>query len=114
MSIFKGVVEKGTKRAAALGFPTVNIPLGSASVSGIYAARVYVQDEAPYMAAVYADQKRKVLEAHILDFSDELYGQKITIELHKKIREGREFQNEASLREAIAADIKTVREYFHL
>jgi riboflavin kinase/FMN adenylyltransferase len=114
VSIFKGIVQSGTKRAAALGFPTVNIPLNDRSISGIYAARVYVQDEAPYMAAVFADKKRKLLEAYLLDFSDNLYGLEVKIELHKKIREEREFHDEASLREAIAGDVKAVREYFHL
>lgn len=112
MLILKGVVEKGPRIGTALGFPTANIPLADTSVSGIYAARVYVQDEAPYMAAVYADQKRKLLEAHILDFSDELYGQEIKIELHKKIREDKVFSDDAALRAAIANDIVEIRKYF--
>ena len=111
--LYKGVVQKGTKRGAVLGFPTANIPLDDPEPSGIYAARVTVKEgEAPYMAAVFADQKRKLLEAHILDFSDDLYGEHITIELHKKVRDTEMFENDEKLRAMITEDIKKTREYF--
>ncbi|MBI4079950.1 riboflavin kinase [Candidatus Kaiserbacteria bacterium] len=111
MTTYKGVVQKGTKRAAALGFPTVNTPLDDKEVSGIYAARVTVDDKL-YNAAAFADQTRNVLEAHILDADLELYGKEITIELHKKIRESESFDDDNALRAAIAGDIQKVRAYF--
>ena len=111
MKIFTGIVGKGQGRAAALGFPTANIPLSDASVSGIYAARVRVQ-HSEYAAAVFADQRRNVLEAHLLDFTGELSGKSITIELRGKIREHGEFSGDDALRAAIAADVARVREYF--
>ena len=111
MQTYKGIVQKGSKRGTALGFPTINIPLDDANVSGIYAARVKVGEE-EYEAAAYADQKRKVLEAHLLDFSRDLYGWNVTIELLKKIREAKKFGNDKVLREAIAHDVTSVREYF--
>ena len=94
-----------------MGFPTINIPLDDADVSGIYAARVKVGEE-EYEAAVYADQKRKLLEAHLLDFSADLYGENVTVELLKKVREAKVFANDKDLREAIAHDVTSVREYF--
>ena len=113
MGIFSGIVQKGTSRGAALGFPTANIPLHNPEPSGIYAARVTVKKgEAPYMAAVFADQKRKLLEAHILDFSDDLYGQHVTVELHKKLRDVEMFENDEKLRATITEDIKKTRGYF--
>ncbi|MDO8562040.1 MAG: riboflavin kinase [bacterium] len=111
MHSYTGIVERGGGRAAMLGYPTVNIPLEDSAVSGIYAARVKVGD-AEYLAAAFADQKRKLLEAHLLDFSGELYGKEITIELYEKIRESKEFPDDTKLREAIAEDIVKVREYF--
>jgi len=111
--IYRGAVLKGEDRGRALGFPTANVPLADGSVSGIYAARVKIRpDEAPYPAAVYADTKRGLLEAHLLDFNDELYGCEIEIELFKKIRDTERFDSDAALRAAIADDIKKVREYF--
>ena len=111
--IYKGIIQKGSGYATKLGFPTVNIPLADDSISGIYAARVTVKEgEAPYMAAVFADQKRKILEAHILDFNDDLTGQSVTIELFEKLRDSKEFADEAALRAAIADDVAKTREYF--
>ena len=112
MDTYAGIVEAGSRRAAALGYPTINIPLTDASVAGIYAARVYVKDSAPYIAAAFADSSRGVLEAHLLDFEDDLYGLEITIELHKKIREAADFESEKVLKEAIESDIAITREYF--
>lgn len=110
---YRGIVVRGEGKGAALGFPTANIALDDDSVSGIYAARVRVAtNEEPYMAAVYADQKRKLLEAHILDFSDALYGMEIEITLLKKIRDGMQFKHDAALRAAIAEDNAKIRAYF--
>ncbi|OGG79744.1 hypothetical protein A3A39_04440 [Candidatus Kaiserbacteria bacterium RIFCSPLOWO2_01_FULL_54_13] len=111
MGTFSGIVQKGTRRAAALGFPTVNIPLEDSRVSGIYAALVKV-DAKEYPAAAYADQKQKVLEAHVLDASLDLYGKEVIIELLKKIRDDKSFENDNALRSAVAADIVAVRKYF--
>ena len=111
MWAYKGIVQKGTKRAAALGFPTVNIALDDPHVSGIYAAQVVAHGKS-YAAAAFADQIRKVLEAHILDSDFHLYGKEISIELLKKIRDDKQFENDDNLRAAIADDIEKVRTYF--
>ena len=111
MSSHTGIVQKGTQRATLLGFPTVNIPLADTTVSGIYAARVTIGDAVHY-AAVFADQRRKVLEAHLLDFSGALREKNVTIELCKKIRENTAFDNDALLQAAILDDIANVRDYF--
>ncbi|MDP3965386.1 MAG: riboflavin kinase [bacterium] len=111
MKVYTGTVTRGQGHATALGFPTANITLPDASVSGIYAARVKV-DDTEYMAAVFADQKRKVLEAHLLDYSGDLSGKNMTIELSKKIREHENFVNDADLRAAIASDVAKVKKFF--
>ena len=110
--ISHGIVQKGSGCAGRLGFPTVNIPLAD-DISGIFAARVTTKTgEAPYMAAVFADPKRKILEAHILDFNDDLVGQEITIELREKIRETEIFDDEEKLGATIARDVEATRAYF--
>jgi FAD synthase len=108
---FTGIVEKGSGEGAMIGFRTANIPLEDATVSGIYAATVRV-DDTIYSAAVYADQRRKLLEAHLLDFTGDLYGKEITIILREKIREDRKFDDLESLKGAIAADIEAIRKSF--
>ena len=111
MRTFKGFVQKGTKRAAALGFPTINIDLTDANIEGIFAAKVRVGKE-EYNAVAFADQSRRILEAHLLDFSGELLGVEVTVELLRKIRDTQMFQNDEALRAAIAGDIKRVCSYF--
>ena len=108
---YTGIVQENSRRGTELGFPTINIPLGDDSLSGIYAAKVKVGEE-KYWAAAYADQKRNVLEAHLLDLNKDLYGWNVTIELFEKIRETRQFKNDAELQKAIAEDIVAVRAYF--
>jgi riboflavin kinase / FMN adenylyltransferase len=109
MHTFRGIVQKGTKRAAALGFSTINISFQDANVSGIYAARVNIGQE-EYAAAAFADPKRHTLEAHLLDFQPrELYGEEVTIALVEKVRDSKAFENDADLRNAIASDIEKVR-----
>ncbi len=108
---YDGKVEKGTGTGKKLGFPTVNIRLADGEPSGIYAAIVHTESRA-YPAAAYADQGRKVLEAHILDFDGDLYGKKVSIELRHKLRDAARFTDAKALEAAIAADVATIRTWF--
>ena len=110
-STYTGIVQKGIKRGQALGFPTANISLDDHAVSGIYAARVALEGKED-SAAAFVDHERKVLEAHVLDFSGDLYGKEITIELLQKIRDNKKFENDNALRAAIADDVARIRAYF--
>ncbi|MES2134704.1 MAG: riboflavin kinase [Patescibacteria group bacterium] len=112
---YAGTVARGESTGTRLGFPTANIPLQDAKLTGIYAGTVIVQGTS-YQAGIYANQHRHILEAHVLDFSGDLYGKTITITLDKKIRDDKEFasfSNEAELSKTIADDIRQVREYFN-
>ena len=110
---YSGKVVKGMGKAGELGFPTVNIPLPEADpVSGIYVARVKHHDFT-YNAVVYADHARHMLEAHLLDFEKDLYGEEITIELLNKLRERAAFPDDASRQKAIAEDVLNAEDYFY-
>ncbi|OGG57698.1 hypothetical protein A2765_06195 [Candidatus Kaiserbacteria bacterium RIFCSPHIGHO2_01_FULL_56_24] len=111
MESYTGIVTKGEGKGKKLGFPTINIPLEDDSLSGIYAATVTIKGS-EYHAAAYADTSRKLLEAHILDFEDDLYGLPVMIELKQKIREGAHFSDDEELKRVIAGDIEAVRAYF--
>jgi len=111
MHQYTGIVEGGGKLATRLGFPTANIPLADDFVSGIYAARARVLDK-EYESVVYANQRRKLLEVHLLNFSGDLYGTKLNVVLLKKIREDTEFSDEHIARIAISDDVMRVRAYF--
>ena len=110
--IYKGIVQKGSEYGRRLGFPTANVPLEDTSVSGIFAAKVRFDDK-EYGAVVYADQRNKVLEAHLLHFGGELYGKELEIELLGKIRDDRRFESEEEAKRTIAADTAAARQYFN-
>jgi riboflavin kinase / FMN adenylyltransferase len=107
---FTGIVQKGVRRGTELGYPTANIPLRD-TVTGVYAATIKIGEE-EFEAATFADPRRAVLEAYILDFDKDIYGYNVTIRLLKKIRNSKSFDNDKMLRAAIARDIKHVREFF--
>ena len=109
---FTGKVIRGSGKASELGFPTLNIPLSEhATVSGIYAARVFHEDVI-YNAVAYADLGRGLLEAHLLDFEKDLHDEPITVELVEKLRERGDFPDDQSLQRAIAEDVLTAEDYF--
>lgn len=114
MQSFSGIVQRGSRRATALGYPTINLAVDNPELSGVYAARVTLPGGVVKEAAAFADPSRALLEAHVFGLSEELYGKEATIELHKKIREGRAFESDEALKAAIARDVADVREYFHL
>ena len=108
--IYKGIVQKGGEYGRRLGFPTANIPLEDTDVSGIFAAMVTVEGK-EYQAAVYADQRNKVLEAHLIDFDGDLYGKELEIKLLEKIREDKRFESEDEAKQVIATDVEAVKAY---
>jgi riboflavin kinase/FMN adenylyltransferase len=58
------------------------------------------------------DGQNPVLEVHILDYSGNLYGKKITVEFLEKVRDEKKFSGLDELKEQIFKDISTARQYF--
>ncbi len=113
MKRYEGMVQRGIRRGTELGFPTANIAFADAGMSGVFAALVgFDVEEISRPAAVFIDPTRGLLEAHVLDFSGDLYGKTMAVELYARLRDGVEFADDATLRAAIAEDIRAVREYF--
>lgn len=107
---FTGIIIEGSKKARSLGFPTANMKVNE-TVSGIYVGTVSLGTQ-EYKAALFGDEKRGLLEAFILDFSEEIYGKEATFTLIKKIRKHGTFSDDESLRIAIASDVANARAYF--
>ncbi len=114
-----GIVEKGHQDASKdLKHPTANLDIqyGVLPPCGVYAARAFVDGET-YIAAVNIGfsptynrpGKRKVrFEAHFIDFSKEIYGQKVEVELLEYLREERCFFSPAELKKQIEADLERI------
>ena len=116
-----GRIIKGRQLGRTLGIPTANFHLKQSvlPVSGVYAARV-MGLEKPYLAVVNAGNKPTLggctpsLEAHLLDFEGELYGQYLTLELLGKVRDEKKFSSLEHLKQAIFNDIQFVYDNFSL
>ena len=52
---------------------------------------------------------RPHLEVHLLDFSGDLYGRRITVVFHEKLRDEQRFDSLQALQDAIKADFDTAR-----
>ena len=103
----RGIVIHGQKKGKKLGFPTANIAFSGNLEDGVYAGKVIV-GEKEYKAGIFRNNENNLLEAHILDFSEDLYGQAIEIEIIKKIRDTQKFENDKELKKQIAEDINKI------
>lgn len=119
-----GTVAHGQERGRLLGFPTANIELSEARVAcppeGVYAVRVLVgTEEYKGMANVgknptFGDVEKLRLEAHLFDFSGNLYGKEITVLFVDKIREQVKFSSIEKLKQQLEQDKLQCRNIFHI
>ena len=107
----RGTIIRGNRYGTTLGYPTANIKTVEAIEGGIYAARAHIDGET-HFAAVFVDSTRHLLEAHLLDFSRDIYGSELRVVLEKKLRDSKRFEDEEDLKVAIAKDISDIRSYF--
>jgi GxxExxY protein len=108
-----GKVVRGKSKGRTLGFPTANIkiPEDLEIISGVYAGWVEINSQ-KYPAGIFVSPDGKNLEAHILNFSEDIYGKNIVVELKNKIRDIIKFNNDEELKNQITKDInKITREY---
>jgi riboflavin kinase / FMN adenylyltransferase len=109
MNSVTGKAIRGKQKGRLLGYPTVNIALAKniKIESGVYSGSIEF-DGLKYKTAVFISNNKQLLEAHILDFSGDLYGKIITIKIGKKIRDVRKFFNDEDLISQIKKDINKI------
>ncbi|HBH02279.1 MAG TPA: hypothetical protein DDZ42_10230 [Candidatus Rokubacteria bacterium] len=112
-----GEVVHGAGRGQSLGFPTANIraELPLPLPAGVYVGRADI-GSAAYTAVVnigvrptFGDSTSAV-EAHLLDFSGDLYGRRMRLTFLRRLREERRFPSVEALRAQIAVDVASARE----
>ena len=117
-----GIVVHGAAIGRSIGFPTANVeisnPLKLIPISGVYAVRVIHNGQSyqgmmniGYRPTVSNEHDLK-LEVHVLDFDEDLYGQKLSILCFKRMRDERKFVDIAALKDQLAVDKTSVLEYF--
>lgn len=109
----EGTVVAGDARGGTLGYPTANLAVPDGLLIpayGIYAGRV-----GEHRAAIsigvnphYGGEEPRV-EAFLLDFEGDLYGQRLLIELWQRLRDERAFGSEQELIDQIGSDVEAAR-----
>jgi riboflavin kinase/FMN adenylyltransferase len=112
-----GKVVVGDKLGRTLGFPTANLDAAGLVLppNGVYAG-VTRQEGRLYRAALNIGVRPTVaagrqlrVEAHLLDFDGDVYGQELEIEIGEKLRDEKKFGSPQELKEQIAKDVAMVR-----
>lgn len=111
-----GKVVRGDQRGRSLGFPTANIDPSDCLVprEGVYAGRAVMGERALTAAisvghaATFGGIDRRV-EAHLLDFSEDIYGADMRLEFHRYLRPQQKFDSADALVRQLRLDVQAAR-----
>ena len=109
----EGIVVSGDARGGTLGFPTANLRIDHSLLVPEYG--IYAGAARDHRAAVsigvnphYGGAERRI-EAFLLEFEGDLYGQRVVVELWDRLRDEAVFESEEALIAQIAADVAATR-----
>ncbi|CUS03982.2 Riboflavin kinase / FMN adenylyltransferase [Candidatus Promineifilum breve] len=114
----RGPVVKGDQRGRTIGFPTANLAVWDELFlpgNGVYATYIWVRGQRRAAATNVGvrptvDGLKLTVEAHILDFDDDIYGEDVRLEFVRRIRPEMKFGGLGELKAQIAADVAQVKE----
>jgi riboflavin kinase/FMN adenylyltransferase len=118
----RGPVEHGDGRGRELGFPTANVSVPERTclpADGVYAGTCIAADGVERVAALsigrrptfYADHGLLLLEAHLLDFDADLYGQRMKVRFHRHLRGQERFESVDDLVAQMGRDVDATRRW---
>jgi riboflavin kinase/FMN adenylyltransferase len=117
-----GRVAHGNKLGRTIGFPTANIFLHrkKTPVDGVFAVQMFGIDGEPVAGVanvgtrptVDATGTRSLLEVHLFDFADDIYGRYVHVDFLHRIREERRFDSFDALKRQILNDADVARAFF--
>ena len=120
-----GRVQHGAKLGRSIGFPTLNLRIAhakrmrSAAVHGVFAVRVHglAPQALDGVASVglrptVDDSGRWLLEVHLFDFAQQVYGRLVRVEFVRKLRDEEKYDSVAALTAAIRRDAEHARALF--
>ncbi len=124
--LLRGRVEHGKGLGGKLGFPTVNLTVDSRVLLpayGVYACRAWPcsdgAEEEEYLAVTNIgvrptvdDGETVTVEAFLLDFDGDVYGQTLWLGLYHRLRPERRFDSLEELRQAVMENARQTRAYF--
>ncbi len=117
-----GTVVPGDSRGRSIGFPTANLATHNELFppNGVYAVHVLVdRDIYPGVANIgvrptVSSSLQRILEVHLLDYSENLYGRELEVRFEAYLRPENKFENIRALQTQIQADIRRARASFRL
>jgi riboflavin kinase/FMN adenylyltransferase len=115
--VARGTVQRGDQRGRTIGFPTVNLVLeGDVLRDGVWAGWMALDDERfPVAISVggrptfYGSEGQRLLEAHVLDFDQDIYGRVVTVWLCHHIRTQCRFDGIDALKTQLEQDVAECR-----
>lgn len=115
-----GRVAHGDKLGSRLGFPTANIHLHrkTAPLQGVFVVEMFGLSREPVSGAANVGTRptlngtRCLLEVHLLDFNEDIYGRYVQVEFLHKLRDEVRYDSLDELKDAIAKDCEQTREFF--
>lgn len=115
----EGTVIKGKSRGKHLGFPTANIyPLNEIIPTGVFISEVGIRSKL-WPAVTHVGSKPTFndkdihIESYIMDFENDLYGERIRILFLRKIRDEKKFETPEALSLQIKKDLESAKKFFH-
>jgi riboflavin kinase/FMN adenylyltransferase len=116
----RGVVVRGDQRGRTIGVPTANVAVPRnmcTPAEGVYAGFAVLADGSRHACAInlgrrptfYADAEHALLEAHLLDFGGDLYGQRIGVSFRERLRGERAFAGVDELKAQLQSDLVAAR-----
>jgi riboflavin kinase/FMN adenylyltransferase len=118
-----GKVVRGKQLGRILNAPTANVHLHRyrSPLSGVFAVTVQLPTgEIVFGVAnvgvrpTVEDAVKPILEVHLFDRNDDLYGQDIVVEFKTKLREEQQFDGLEQLKNQIQKDFKAARDFFNI
>jgi riboflavin kinase/FMN adenylyltransferase len=114
-----GRVVHGDKRGRTLDFPTVNIFLHrqKTPISGVYVVRVFGVNDKPVVGVANIGSRPTVngsapiLEVHLFDFDQDIYGRYVQVEFLTKLRDEKFFPSFEKLKAQIEQDITNAESF---
>ena len=113
---FSGKVVYGQQLGRSIGIPTANlwIPKQRLPIAGVYAVKCKVAGVTHKGIANMGIRPtvggtNPVLEVHIFNFNESIYGQRLTVEFKNKLRDEKKFDNIVLLKEQIFKDISKAK-----
>ena len=117
----EGAVVAGNRIGRTLGFPTANLslyePLKLVPACGVYLVRATVLGQTFTglcnigTRPTLADGRGQIIEVHLLDFDEEIYGLDLRIEFVSRLRDERRFDSLEDLRKQLNKDLATARKF---